>query len=406
MIYMAFFMTMGFYFKFIYYNYYKLGIFFEPVANFSFTNGEFNNLLLNVSVCILGMIFGGYFGGLINFNRKKTIRLSKDINNYYLIIYIIMVLLVCFFNFYFSIYQKAGIVNSYSFTNKIISWLLFMGFTGVALIIAQFQEKLNLNKIFYYIILSEFFIQVSTLSRGYILTSTAILFSLGIYQINNNIFNVKKYILIILTSLFLFISSIYLVNLMRIVKFNTLTAETTVELLANDLSIHNVTNMAGVSSNLILGRWTGIEGLMSIMGYSPKGWDLMQSALMEKRDYSNTSFYDRVILGDKSQYFVNKFYYGINLPGIIGFLSYAASLWFSFIAMFFLAFFGVMLERYVISYGHEFLASFISLLISYRLASFGYAPLDSYKIVLGILLLLVVMKLLESRVRTRRISRF
>lgn len=317
-----------------------------------------------------------------------------------------MVLLVCFFNFYFSIYQKAGIVNSYSFTNKIISWLLFMGFTGVALIIAQFQEKLNLNKIFYYIILSEFFIQVSTLSRGYILTSTAILFSLGIYQINNNIFNVKKYILIILTSLFLFISSIYLVNLMRIVKFNTLTAETTVELLANDLSIHNVTNMAGVSSNLILGRWTGIEGLMSIMGYSPKGWDLMQSALMEKRDYSNTSFYDRVILGDKSQYFVNKFYYGINLPGIIGFLSYAASLWFSFIAMFFLAFFGVMLERYVISYGHEFLASFISLLISYRLASFGYAPLDSYKIVLGILLLLVVMKLLESRVRTRRISRF
>ena len=145
---------------------------------------------------------------------------------------------------------------------------------------------------------------------------------------------------------------------------------------------------------------------MSIMGYNPKGWDLMKSALLEQRDHSKTSFYDRIILGDKSQYYINKFYYGINLPGIIGFLAYSGSLWFAFIAMFFLAFFGVLLERYIISCGYEFLASFISLLISYRLASFGYVPLDSYKIILGILLLLAIMKLLESRFISLRMSRF
>lgn len=406
MVYMAFFLSMGFYFKFIYFNYYKLSNFFEPVANFSFTNWEFNNVLSYISICILGLIIGGYFGRIINFNRKEKIKLSIHIKNHNLIIYVVIVFLVCLFNFYFSIYQRAGLENSDSLLNKIIIWLLFMGFTGVILIIAQLQKKINLNKTFYFILLAEFFIQVSTLSRGYILTSSAILFSLAIFQIKNYIFNIKKYSLLVLVSLILFIASIYIVNIIRIIKYNTLSSSVTAELIANDPSVKNITNVAGLQSNLILGRWTGIEGLMSIMGYDRKGWELMQSALLEKRDYSKTSFYDRVILGEKSQYFINGFYYGINLPGIIGFLTYAGSLWLTFTALFFLAFFSVLLERYIISYGYEFLASFISLLISYRLVSFGYAPLDSYKIILGILLLLIIMKLLESRTIFFRVSRF
>ena len=247
MIYMAFFLTMGFYIKFIYYNYYKLNNFFELVANFSFTNREFDDILFYIDICILGMIAGGYFSGKINFNKKKSIIIN--IKNQHLIIYTIIVLIVCIFNFYFSIYQKAGVEYNDSLLTKAISWLLFMGFTGLILIIAQFEEKINLIKIFFYIILIEFFIQVSTLSRSYIITSSAILLSLGIFQIKNNIFNIKKYSLIIITSLVLFIISIYSVNIIRIVKYNIINSDKTVELLVKDPRIQNITNMGLMFDN-------------------------------------------------------------------------------------------------------------------------------------------------------------
>jgi hypothetical protein len=132
---------------------------------------------------------------------------------------------------------------------------------------------------------------------------------------------------------------------------------------------------------LLVGRWTGLEGVAAITAYPNKGKHLMMDALSENKAYSSPSFYDSVVIPKNTPYtnVGEKSFYAITLPGLIGFLYYADSYWLVFIGTLLLGLIGIVLElTFLWATAYPLVAAFLSYLVAYRYVSFGYTPKDSY----------------------------
>ena len=116
----------------------------------------------------------------------------------------------------------------------------------------------------------------------------------------------------------------------------------------------------------------------------------LKEAFNEKIDYSDFNhYYKKYVLAfwengnqrfDLDKESLQPLQYTIHLPGIVAFLLYPGSLTFLFGSMLFLSILFILLEKFVLfsSGNNLILASFISHLIAYRFAHFGYVPSQSY----------------------------
>ncbi len=193
----------------------------------------------------------------------------------------------------------------------------------------------------------------------------------------------------------MFISSIQVVNVLRMSKFH-------------DVAIEDVLSDSGLKSrlpqktgSLIFMRWVGIEGALTLSMYPHKDFSLLKEALKEKMVRVGTSFYDKRIATSGYMNLSLKHHHFITLPGIIGFLFYSGSYIFLFVSILVIAwiFFYVETLTRCFSGGNIYLCSLIAQVLAYRLAHFGYVPAQSYKLIGSIFITVFAIYFLELFLR-------
>lgn len=148
--------------------------------------------------------------------------------------------------------------------------------------------------------------------------------------------------------------------------------------------------IAGVEA-LVIDRWIGIEGVMSMVGHRQLGWGLWKEAWGEKYSHSGTSMYDLKILGASQEGL--KHHHFISIPGIVAFFYYPGSMIFLLTSMVLLGVFAAGLEflAYRLSDGNLILCALFGQVIAYRYAHFGYVPAQSYLLFGSLVLNLLII---------------
>ena len=134
---------------------------------------------------------------------------------------------------------------------------------------------------------------------------------------------------------------------------------------------------------VIKNRIFGIDSLMAIVSYEKKNFSFLKLSLQEKFNPGMTSFFDKI----RTQKQMNEISNNVTLPSIITFLYYSGSKLFVFISIILIMVLCNLFERLnILINNNVYLSALVGQLLAYRLWHFGYAPLNSYKFFLSVLL--------------------
>ena len=410
---------LGFWFKFSIQISFLNSQFPEGAGLFDHKPNSYDKVLLISSVGLVSFSLASFLRNLFfNYQNIKFDHLDlKDIGNFlsnnkkkiiYLFIFIILSL--GFLNFHFSFFQK-GVIPKASLPfgiSNIFNWLLFFGFTSFFSILififylGNFRHKKN---IIYLALLECFISSVSQLSRAMIFNGGSIIF--GLYQalVKAGIEIRKSDILkLCLVLSILFILSLYVVSKLRQAK-NFPIGHQVHSYLPTSSSSSEMTNDLIKELNQVLflvsGRWVGIEGIMTIVSNPDISFSFFKRSFNEKFNYSN-SFYENVVKKNIHSYEKRPPLFTVYVPGMIGYLYYTGSVFFLISSIIFVCFVCSYLEFFALkaSKNNLIFCSLIGNILSYRVAHFGYMPINIYKIltaiILTIFLVFFVMKLLGN----------
>jgi len=368
--------------------------FSEATGAFDFSGDSFDSALI---VCICGasaLILGSLirekiFPKLIN--RKivdscqEQFYFKKRI--YIIIIFTVLFISISYINVYFGIYQKGEITKTilpYNI-NSVFKWLLLFGLASFSALILKFEIDNNKKIpiiIWTIIIIESFFSNTSLLSRGMILNSGAIAIGALVLLRKNKIFllNLKNIILSSIIFCIFFTMSIIIVNDLR----GNGSGNFRLGILGDMFNKNNESQQRGNdlehATPLLLNRWVGIEGVLSVTSSKRLGLELWNEAWSERYSENTMGFYDSNLIDSPYKNTDFKKYHHISLPGITAFLFYPGSLVFLFFSMISLSIFASIIEIFVFKVGGEnlILCSLISMVVAYRYTSFGYVPFQSY----------------------------
>jgi hypothetical protein len=413
---------LGFWFKFSVQIAFLNSMFPEGFGKFSHYPNAYDEVILVSIVAIFALIFSSLIREKFLFSYVELESRKKEPQNIILfytkykkkIIYLLFcsLLIIISINFNFSFFQK-GTIPKFVLPfglNNIFKWLLMFGFASFFSVIAYLEfliKKKNSNNIFKMSFIENFFSSISSISRAMIFNSTAIFY--GYYrliELNNIKINKKKFI-----KYFFFICVLFLISLLVVSKIRQannfpvghevhnylpiIDTKNTIVEPVNEFIVEPVNEFIREINQilfLISGRWVGVDSVMAVQSIDNKGFHLLYESLDEKFDYSN-SFYENKIKGSFYSYEIKPKVYTIYVPGIVGYLYYSNSLLFIFICLVLLCFFCAFIEllSYKISQNNIIFASLIGNVLAYRLAHFGYMPLNSYKILLAIFINLLIL---------------
>jgi hypothetical protein len=368
--------------------------FSEATGAFDYSGGSFDSALIICICAACALIFGSLireklFPKLIT--KIKANNFEEQFywkkRNYIIIIFIILFLTISYINVRFGIYQKGEITKTifpYQI-NGLIKWLLIFGLASFSALILKIEIDKNKKiplLLLIVIILESFFSNTSLLSRGMILNTGAIAIGVLVILRKNNLFliNLKKIILSSIIFCILFAMSIIIVNDLR----GNGSGIFRLGILGELFNKNNESQQTGYdlehATPLLLNRWVGIEGVLSVSSSKRLGLELWNEAWSERYSENTMGFYDSNLIDSpyKNTDFKKNHY--ISLPGITAFLFYPGSLIFLFFSMLSLSILASIIELFVFKVGGEnlILCSLISMVVAYRYTSFGYVPFQSY----------------------------
>ena len=443
---LSIFLWLGFFFK--YFICTKIiNIFPEGVGSFDFSPDSFDEVMIISSIGVWGFFFGYYLV------PKKIFKINynlKYLENFYLnkstfIIYFISSLIIFFsiINFSFGIFQK-GFVSNQLFGNLFRNWIAFMfmiGFSTIVAFIINFELNRKKFNIIYLSLLETFFISFSTLSRAMIFNFFPFLigYICKIDKIKFLKFDIKKIFKFILIFLLLFIFSVVVTSHLRTLKniFNTHNSnlEKFDNIIVNsNLKKENLLELKKISSsnqnikinkienskkiiffdhindylktfiNIVTYRFIGIEGVMSVQSKSNKNFHLYLESLKETYKENTVSYYDKKFLGKTSSYtdsiLIIQNQHAITLPGFIAHSFYSGSYLYVFFSAIIISIFCnlvIIITKNL--YNNLIFTAFIGNLLSYRIIHWGYAPLNTYKLILGILISVVSIIIINYAIK-------
>lgn len=354
----------------------------QGVSYFDGSGAAFDRALL-VSTCgMAGLLMASYIRERWIFNYPQEIQGidQPGLYNFYsnhrksiLVMFVVLFISVAVSNAYFGIYQRGEIPRTALplGLSGVYTWLLSFGLASVAAIIIKYEFTRHQKTSYLGVILSlleNFASNVSLLSRGMLLNSSALFF--GIFR------SVKTYslasgwrFLIISSFAFIvfFVTSVQFVNHLRSSMY-----------LDTD-DAHDVRSMKAPTP-LFIDRWVGIEGVTAVSSYPELGWSLWHEAWKERFSFNKTSFYDmNLIVSSYKNTDMTKHHF-ISLPGIIAFFYYPGSYLFLFGCMIALGSFAAAIEFAVFKFGgrNMILCALFAQVVAFRFASFGYVPSQSY----------------------------
>ena len=456
----GFFLLCGFWFKFS----------IILILKTSFTEGisgvqeispkNFDDAIIASIIGILGFIIFGYvreffFSYPTKFNININTKFYESNRKLILIFFLLVFASISFLNFYFQIYQKGLIGQSYNFIISGIVKTSLLYFLSLWSAIILYYEVASYKKVFIFIFLlvflESFLSSVSMLSRGMVFNSFALVFAF--YKLSNKIGLKVNYIFFLKISLiliFIFIISIFYINQVRInilsnnnsnnqnqisninngklnylidnififnkagsedsvlLERNISTNESQVTLADQDF-IPNIKMKNFIDKSifrlkhLLVHRWVGIDSMLLITKDKDKlSLDLFKESIKEKFDANSISFYERKFkIYSEDHYSAKSIRKGNTLPGLITFLFFSGSYIFLFFMMIFFSFIGFVIEYLMLksSSNNLFAASLIGMVVSYRFAHFGYLPAQSYLLfgsILGIILMFFVTRFVNK----------
>lgn len=404
------FFWLGFWLKFTLRIIFSNGVFHEPVGNFNGTGSAFDTALLVSSTAFLGLLIASLTREYFLFNYPKQIDYVKTglFNFYYRYrktiwgIFLLLLLFIGISNIYLGVYQRGSITRTVLpfGLNGVYKWLLLFGLASMSAVILwlEFQIKKTTSVIAISLGLIEAFVSnVSLLSRGMILNSSALLY--GVFK-SLQTCSIKYKLRHIFVTFFifsaLFLSSVYLVNFLRAGLYSD-------SLSVNDEFEQKIQSMHANTTPLFIDRWVGMEGVMAVSSYPKLGWELLGNALRETYNENETSFYDNNFIESAYVNTDKTKHHFISLPGIIAFLFYPGSFIFLFSAMFTVGLGAAFIEYSTYKLGGKniILCSLFAQVIAFRFASFGYVPKQSYllfgSLVLNIFIIFLATKLISTK---------
>lgn len=359
------------------------GLFNEAVGNFDASPEAFDRGLL-VAVCgLMALVFASIIRRkyLFNYSENAQILASAGLFKIYekyrsflLSLFVVIFIFIAASNALLGIYQKGSITQTFLpfGINGVYKWLLLFGLASISALVLRFEFELNKSTkllVMALALFETFLTNVSQLSRGMVLNAGGLLYGVIISLKVNNIKTNLKFLITTLTLfVFLFVSSVLVVNFMRTHLYN------------DDLKEPVLKELNTMTSPLFIDRWVGIEGVLAVSSYPKLDWDLFATALREKYNENETSFYDNNFITSSYIYTDKTKHHFISLPGIIAFFFYPGSYWFLFISMFVLGGFAAFIEYSAFKLGGKnlILCSLLGQVVAYRFASFGYVPAQSY----------------------------
>lgn len=305
------------------------------------------------------------------------------------VLFSLLVIFIALSNAYLGIYQRGTLPQTMLpfALNGVYTWLLMFGMASIAVVMLRFEFEINKKIPITVVILTlmeAFLSNTSMLSRGMLLSGGAFLYgvisAIKKYSIKSNR---KILIMIFVSFIFLFSSSVLTVNYLRLSIFSS-------------TSSTNTTAVKGMTTPLFVDRWIGVEEILAVSSYPALGWNLWNEAWKENPTKTNevTHFYDRTFSKTPQiQIDRNKFHFIQTLPGVMAFFFYPGSYWFLFISMLLIGIFAASLEymSYKLSGKNVILAACIAQIIAFRLSNFGYAPAQSYLLIGSIIMNLVII---------------
>ncbi len=417
---------LGFWFKFSVQIAFLNSMFPEGVGKFNRTQESFDEVLIVSQVAIIALIFSSYVREKLLFTYTKLELNKKNPNNlinFYIkykrkIIYLLTssLLIIVLINLKFSFFQKGTVPDIFLplGINNIFKWLLMFGFASFFSLIIYLEflsKKKSSNNNLKFGLLENFLSSISSISRAMIFNSTAIFY--GYYrlvELNNLKIKKIKFVKYYCFILILFFISLLIVSKIRqsndfpvghqVHKYLPIIETENIEekSMKKNLIIEPVNDLILEVNQilfLIAGRWVGVDSLMAVQSIENKGFNLIYKSFNEKFNYSN-SFYENVIKGSYHTYKREPKVYTIYVPGIVGYLYYSNSLIFVFASIVLLCLVCSLIElvSYKISQNNLIFTSLIGNILAYRLAHFGYMPLNSYKILFAILINLLILYLI------------
>lgn len=307
--------------------------------------------------------------------------------------FLVLVVLVGGSNAWFGLYQRGlepRAVLPFGL-NGVYAWLLTFGLAAISAVILRFEFERSRDHMWLgatLALLEGFVSSVSLMSRGMILNAGALCYG-GAAMFRRVERKLRLGLLMYVGIVFcvLFAGSVLAVNTLRAHAFDYEARGETV---------------AGQTALLFLDRWVGIEGLMSVVAKEDLGWDLFGQALSERLDTSVTSFYDQHFVDSYHANAENDGLHFISLPGYIAFLFYPGSYWFLFLAVSAFSVAAGGIEYLVYRFGGRnlILCALLAQVVAYRYTSFGYVPMQSYKL-FGTVLLTVLLFFLADKLVAR-----
>jgi hypothetical protein len=435
------FFWLGYWLKFSFRIAFTWGYFVDPVGNFDKSGISFDHALLVTTFGVLAFIASSivrqrwWFSYSCEKSGKGLIGLLEFYKNHRKAIWLNFLLLVIFIsgsNAFLGIYQRGTVPRTIlpMGLGGVYTWLLLFGLSSASALMLEFEMRLKKGNSFVVVALSiveSFFSNVSLLSRAMVINLSAMGWGyIKALEVKKMAVSWKFKSAATVLFLALFLSSVSFVNKLRHFRFRDKVVATQISKSIKPIkviepaqtnfkeniksAVHNL-KIFNIHSNLIIDRWVGIEGVMAVISYPKRGWDLWAKAWEEKYHNFGTSFYDREISKPPHLSADLSNLHKIFLPGILAFFYYPGSFLFLFFGLFIVGLLGAGVEFFAfkLSNGNLILTSLISQVVTYRFTHFGYVPARSYllfgTIFLNIVIIYIANKLLLKFYRLDESSR-
>lgn len=402
----------GFWLKFSVRTAFSEGRFYAPVGGFDGTPESFDKALLVVSCALAAILLARFVRGrwffiypqaLPSISYVGLFAFYRHYRRVFLVTFTLAVLAICVANAWFGIYQRGLLprVDLPLGLNGVFTWLLLFGMASVSAIILRFELELHRESYWLAIIialLEAALSNVSMWSRGMILNGSSLLYGVAaLFRRGEQRLRLGLVGFALASLISLFALSVFGVNWLRAqVYYDALPEPQMVEAVVND------------SVGLLLDRWVGIEGVMSVVGANRTGWGLFAEALAERANPNANSFYDQNFIDSPYNNARDDARHFVSLPGYLAFLFYPGSYIFLFCAVFAFSIVAGLFEWFVYRFGGNnlVLCALIAQVIAFRYTSFGYVPMQSYLLFGAISLNVLILYWLNKILGSNCVSRF
>jgi len=389
------------------------GIFHESAGNFDGSGAAFDRGLLVASCGLLGLIVVTLIRGrFFHYKDKVHSELAQPglfavyqrHRKVMLAIFMLLCLSVALSNVYFGIYQRGQVpltILPYGL-GGVYKWLLLFGLASFGAVILQFEYVIGRSNSYLVAIISlleGLLSNVSLLSRGMVLNSTALFYGLfKSFKLNAIPVKIRFFAGILLIFSVLFISSVFLVNHLRYSGFADSFTVAHGSRGRFPHSWEDANELHSMTTPLFIDRWVGMEGVLAVSSSHKEGWDLWRQGWREVYSDNSTSFFDLNLVNSPYLTADTRIHHYISLPGIIAFCFYPGSFAFLFACMLLVGAVGAGVEILVYRMGGKnlVLCSLLAQALAYRFTNFGYAPVQSYLLFGSLFLNLIIIYAAEK----------